>query len=81
MPGVGVQVWICRGCALRDSWPYPIVVAQQAIMGVGEGSSVWQDLVKQTLATQGVSREVFEQDVRLSFEQLRPDQAAKRERF
>ncbi len=63
MPGVQVGVWMCRRCLRANSWPYGVVVAQQAILGVGEGNGSWQQLIADTLADQNVDRALFDEDV------------------
>jgi hypothetical protein len=63
IPGIGLGVWMCRQCLRANSWPYPIVVAQQAILGIGEGNRAWQSLVTDTLHAHGVPRLTFNDDV------------------
>ncbi len=63
MPGIAVAVWMCRRCLRANSWPYPIIVAQQAILGIGEGNRAWQEMVTDTLADQGIDRALFDEDV------------------
>ncbi len=75
MPGIGVDVWMCQQCLRVNSWPYGIVVAQQAILGPGEGNRAWLELVSDTLVGHGVPRDVFHDDVGKSWLILNQDDA------
>ncbi len=82
MPGVPASFAYCKGCLKANAHPYPIVVANTAMLGgLEQAAPWWQQLVHDTLTHLGKTREEFEASVRADMEEYEAAEARAREEF
>lgn len=82
MPGIAVTFGYCKGCLKAGAHPYPMVVANTALMGGMENAHPgWQQLVDDTLARLGRTREEFYASVEADMQGFAEAEARANEEF